>query len=77
MSKFVQYSHHGNIVWVEFENIGKHRDFCLCWSCKKLKPGEEDNCHIAKAVYKNCVDFKLVTPVWECPEFEWRKGESD
>lgn len=38
--------------------------------CRKFKPGAEDNCPIAQAVYKNCVEFDIVTPMRECAKFE-------
>jgi hypothetical protein len=67
----ITYTHHGNVVKVREDLKGKHRENCLCWSgCKKLKIGQEDNCKIAKALYDNCVKFKVVTPVWECPEYD-------
>lgn len=68
--EFVQYEHHGALVWVRELLLGKHRDFCLCFSCGKFKPDSEDNCPIAKRVYQTCVECDLVTPVWECPRFE-------
>lgn len=70
MSKFEQYEHHGKTVWVSKELKGKHRDVCLCFSCKKLKINEKDNCPIAQETFKNCVKNDLVTPVFECPVFE-------
>jgi hypothetical protein len=45
---------------------GAHRDRCLCWRCKKFKPGEDDNCYIADALYGLCVNHEIVTPVAEC-----------
>lgn len=65
-----RYEHHGRLVAVQSELKGKHRQHCLCHICTKFAPGSEDNCPIAKAVFQNCVDFGLVTPVYECPEFE-------
>lgn len=66
---FEKYEHHGACVWVQSELKGKHREHCLCWKCEKLKPGANDNCPIAQELYRNCVKFSLVTPVYECPEF--------
>lgn len=69
--RIVEYVHHGNKVKVRKELKGHHRRFCLCHEpCAHFKPGEEDNCPIARELYKNCVKFELVTPVWECPKFE-------
>lgn len=66
----ITYEHHGTVVSVNPELKGKHRDHCLCFQgCARFKPGTSENCEIAQAVYKNCVDFGIVTPVWECPQF--------
>lgn len=68
---YEKYNHHGKDVWVDSELKGKHREHCLCHSCEKLDvTNREKNCPIANAVFKNCVDFDLVTPVYECPEFK-------
>lgn len=67
--KFIKYEHHGNTVSVRSDLKGKHWDNCLCGFCKKLKPGTNENCEIAQAVYENCLKHKIVTPMWECPEF--------
>lgn len=68
---FETYEHHGATVTVQSELKGKHREHCLCFQgCANFKPGSADNCEIAAAVYKNCVQFDIVTPVWECPRFE-------
>lgn len=69
-SDVVSYDHHGASVKVRPDLKGKHRQYCLCYMCKKFKPGAEDNCPIAQAVYKNCVEFDIVTPMWECAKFE-------
>jgi hypothetical protein len=67
-----KYVHHGTLVSVDTELKGLHREHCLCYKdCKSFN--EEDhtkNCEIANAVFKNCVDFGIVTPVWECPKYE-------
>lgn len=72
MSKqYEQYEHHGNQVMVRCDLKGKHRDFCLCWKCNKFKVDDPDNkCKTADAVFQNCLKFKIVTPMWECPDFE-------
>jgi hypothetical protein len=67
---YEQYKHHGNLVWVETDMKGTHRDICLCWNCTKLNPGLPGNCPIAQRLFELDVEFKLVTPVLECPEFE-------
>jgi len=67
---FEKYEHHGEDVFVSCEHKGNHRQHCLCTFCKRFKPGEEDNCPIAKDTFENCVKHNLVTPMWECPKFE-------
>lgn len=68
--KFVFYTHHKNPVWVKSELLGKHKEYCLCYNCKKFKPEPRwKNCLIANEVYALDCRFGLVTPVWECPEF--------
>lgn len=73
---FVQYEHHGINVWVRRILKGEHCQYCLCWSCCNLHPGRADNCQIAAQLYKLCVDFSVVTPVFECPCFEQNKSKS-
>lgn len=68
--RYENYNHHGCCVWVRTALKGKHRTQCLCWECKKLRPGREDNCPIAAKIYYNCVQFNVVTPVYECPAFD-------
>jgi len=64
-----KYNHHGKDVFVRSDLKGKHRDNCLCFICEKFKPLKFNNCHIAEELFKNCKKFNVVTPVWECPEF--------
>lgn len=64
------YNHHGNNVAVISELKGKHREHCLCYKCQKFYPGIEDNCKIAQATYEHCAYYGLVTPVYECPEYQ-------
>jgi len=67
---FERYRHHGeNPVWVRADLRGRHRDHCLCCDCKRFHPGESGNCPVAQAVYQNCLNYQLVTPIWECPRF--------
>ena len=65
--KIIKYVHHDVDVCVREDLKGKHREFCLCYSCDNFHPGESNNCLIAQAIYENCVKFDVVTPVWECP----------
>lgn len=70
---FVKYTHHGNDVWVNSELHGRHREHCLCYSCKKFdEKSMKKNCSISNRVFKLCVMEELVLPVWECPKFEVR-----
>ena len=67
---YSQYEHHGNMVWVRDDLKGTHRESCLCFApCQNFKPGTADNCVIAQRLYELDVEFGLVTPVYECPEF--------
>ena len=69
---FEKYDHFGNgkEEWVRSDLKGKHREHCLCWSCHLFNSEDRDkNCKIARANYAHCVEFNLVLPVWECPEF--------
>lgn len=68
--EFGKYRHHGNVVWTRLSTKGKHRDMCLCYSCKKFKMDLDEKCKIADDVYQNCIKHGLVTPVFECPLFE-------
>ena len=69
MEKVIKYNHHGADVSVREDLKGKHREHCLCFSCSKFMDGSK-KCKIADAVYQNCKDFNIVSPVWECPEFK-------
>jgi hypothetical protein len=68
--KYVLYKHHGVPVIVKDNLKGKHREYCLCYSCCWFKPDTEDNCVLAEDVYALNVKHNLVTPVWECPLFQ-------
>lgn len=71
MNKYEKYTHHNFTVKVRSDLRGKHCEHCLCYDCKEFCPADrEANCKIARAVFANCVEFGIVTPVWECPEFE-------
>jgi len=70
-NEYVRYKHHGQVVWVNKALRGQHRKHCLCHSCEKFKPRDrEKNCKIANLLFALDCAFDLVTPVWECPEFE-------
>ncbi len=68
----VMYGHHGRNVMVIMQLIGAHRQACLCYlNCKQFNSDErEKNCEISNAVYANCVEHGIVTPIWECPKYE-------
>jgi len=74
MSAFIQYSHHNYIVWVEINLIGKHKKYCLCYACDKFNPNIIENCNIAQELFELCIRHHITTPVWECPDFVWRKN---
>jgi len=66
----ITYTHHGTMVSVRSDLQGKHREYCLCFSCEKFNPGKpETNCPIANLLYAVCLAHGVVTPVWECPQF--------
>jgi hypothetical protein len=69
---FIKYKHHSDDeVWVREDLKGRHREFCLCHKCKKLNVNDRDkNCPIANQLFNICLVNDLVTPVWECPQFE-------
>jgi hypothetical protein len=74
---FTKYKHHGDQeVWVNTGLKGNHKQYCLCYSCKKFIPGTiENNCKIANMVFGICLVNDLVLPVWECPIFEENKND--
>jgi hypothetical protein len=76
-SKYITYVHHRKKVWVKKELKGKHREYCLCFSCKKFNPTRAKvNCIISNCLYKLCSKYFLVTPVFECPYFEARQNKA-
>ena len=69
--EIIKYEHHGEMVSVQKDLQGKHREHCLCFQgCVFFKPDTEENCPIAKALFALDKMYMLVTPVWECPKFE-------
>jgi hypothetical protein len=67
--KFTVYEHHGESMVVRKDLIGQHRDYCLCYSCKKFLPQDrENNCKIANLLFALDQHANIVTPVWECAE---------
>lgn len=72
MNKIIRYVHHNpdRPVAVRDDLKGKHREHCLCFRCDRFAPAEGPKCPIAAELYALCQRHDLVTPVWECPEFE-------
>lgn len=78
LKMFERYNHHGKPeVWVRADLRGKHRDHCLCYDCKRFRPGTAKNCPIAQALYQACIDHHVVTPVWECRKFRQDQFAAD
>jgi hypothetical protein len=72
-SRIVEYVHHGKAVKVRAVLQGKHRDHCLCHQCRHLNMEDRHkNCPKAQQLYELCVEEHLVTPVFECCDFEER-----
>ena len=69
--KVIRYKHHSNTyVAVMKKNKGKHRQSCLCYSCRLFHPkGPKTNCGLAQLLFSICCIYDIVTPVWECPNF--------
>ena len=71
--KIIRYIHHNTEkpVYVKAELKGKHRNYCLCNTCNDFHPDDRKlNCNIANILYFLCVEFDIVTPVWECPAYK-------
>jgi hypothetical protein len=67
----VEYKHHDINVFVREDLKGKHREYCLCWQCKKLIPEDRTlNCPIANSLFAFDQRNNVTTPVFECPIFE-------
>ena len=62
--------HHGFTVYVDTKNNNSHRQNCLCYKCSRFHPNEDKNCKIAQLLYDVNRLHGLVTPVYECPEFQ-------
>ena len=71
MNEYVQYSHHGKVVWVRKDLKGTHRDACMCYDCGNFHSGlPEGNCPIANLMFAVALAEGTVAPVYECPKFE-------
>ena len=65
----IQYEHHGALVNVQATLQGRHKEFCLCYTCANFHPNTLDNCLIAQATYEHNVRYSITTPMWECPAY--------
>ena len=70
MPKFVKYNHHNSDRYVREDLIGKHKEYCLCYSCEKFKPNTAENCDIAGSLHAFDVRNNVRALIWDCPEFE-------
>lgn len=71
---FSQREHYGRVVTGFAELEGKHREYCICYHCNQFIPDVPDlNCPIARALFELDRLVGIVTPVWECPEFELKQ----
>jgi hypothetical protein len=59
-------AHFGNEVWVNPTTESLRRQECLCLNCGRLKPGQPDNCAIAEAFYKICVNANIAIMITRC-----------
>ena len=71
----VKQEHYGVEVWVNPLTEGMRDEECLCLNCDSLKMGE-DNCPIAKKLYKICVEDNMALTITICKEFEEKEGKS-
>jgi len=71
-NRIICYEHHNTNVYVKEQLKGKHQDYCLCYQgCARFHPEDkENNCRIANKLYEFDKEFGLVTPIWECPNYE-------
>lgn len=71
MGKIMSMIHHGVEVKGDTNLLGKHREYCLCWRCKKFNPKEpEKSCKIANLLFRVDIMCEITTPVFYCREFE-------
>ena len=77
--KVMQYEHHGKMVFVKEDQLGMHREHCLCWGCGEFYPAAEDmdkNCSVARLLFNLCVVLNIVIPIWECAAWTPPRDES-
>ena len=70
MGEIVWYEHHGALVAVDKDLMGKHREHCLCFRCEQFKPNTPENCDLAEQNFRACKINDMVMPVWECPQYK-------
>ena len=64
MSRYVRYCHHGSFVWVRVDLKSRHRQYCHCWACARMKPGDrKGNCRVANVLYALCILLGMVLVV--------------
>ena len=70
MGRIIKYNHHSEEeVSVQEHLKGRHREHCLCHqNCRWFAPHRI--CQISKILYELCINWNIVTPVWECPDYE-------
>jgi hypothetical protein len=72
----IKFEHHSVSVSSREDLVGKHREYCLCHKCDKLKPNTPDNCSIAQKLYELDIENQITTPVFYCAEFDEKPGEA-
>ena len=55
---------------MKITNKGTHRENCLCFSCERFKNDTPEKCQKADELYQLCCKHNMVTPVYECPDFQ-------
>lgn len=68
--RFIQYLHHGTMVWVREGWRGQHWEPTLCQDCQSYYPDTDHNCKIAEHLFYHCKENHLTLAVFECPEFK-------
>lgn len=71
MDPIITFKHHGVMVKAFMDIAHLHTEHCMCFrGCAKFHPGEPTNCKKAQRLYELCVEEDIVTPVYECPDYE-------
>ena len=70
MGNIIWYEHHRDLVAVDADLQGKHKEHCLCFRCRIFKPNTPENCDLAEQNYRSCKINGMTMPVYECPQFE-------